>query len=352
MAIECENCNGQDFHVVDGATFCRNCNTESQEHGQETVVDEETLGAYGDHAGSIRSKSIGKRRKSKSKSSKDKHKLSYTSLSIFTYILKGWIQDAINELGVGVELENIVFALWVQYLAKIELAFVKKPTLSKKPGFRDTQVKITQRKKLLTPTKIGNFVRKLKDPSHSNQREEIDYYSEESAEIRRKRNKAKRKFLESIASNISSKSGDESVMSASNISSMSEPDSMDESLDETINENDPDVEESHMHVLSRCTSPKISIGVKKSPEVVRKKAVFAIFCLGVLLMDDNKYSLCDLIRFAKNGVISYDTSSQHVPPVVKLKENFDLAQHTGLWSHLSPLDHLRQRRCMGRIGKY
>ena len=163
---------------------------------------------------------------------------------------------------------------------------------------------------------------------------------------------SQRKFLESIASNISSKSGDESVMSASNISSMSEPDSMDESLDETINENDPDVEESHMHVLSRCTSPKISIGVKKSPEVVRKKAVFAIFCLGVLLMDDNKYSLCDLIRFAKNGVISYDTSSQHVPPVVKLKENFDLAQHTGLWSHLSPLDHLRQRRCMGRIGKY
>ena len=142
--------------------------------------------------------------------------------------------------------------------------------------------------------------------------------------------------------------------SPSCLSSMSETgDSIiDESSDDTINENDPEIEQSHLQVLSRLTNPKISNGVKKSPEVVRKKVVFAIFCLGVLLMEDNSYSLSDLIRFAKNGVISYDTSTQHVPPVIKIKENFDVEQHSGLWSHLSPLDHLRQRRTMGRLGKY
>ena len=47
MAIECDNCQGIDFELIDGAYFCTICGTESQEHGQETVVDEETLGAFG-----------------------------------------------------------------------------------------------------------------------------------------------------------------------------------------------------------------------------------------------------------------------------------------------------------------
>ena len=45
MAIECNDCQGTEFQVIDGATYCSNCMLESQEHGQETVVDEETLGA-------------------------------------------------------------------------------------------------------------------------------------------------------------------------------------------------------------------------------------------------------------------------------------------------------------------
>ena len=295
---------------------------------------------------------MGKRSKSKSKSSKEKYKLSYTSLSIFSYTLKGWVQDAINELGVPVELEDIVLALWAQYLAKIGMAFVKKPGLSKKPSFRDTQVRITDRKKLLTPTKIGNFVRKLKDPSKDTKEHEDIDYSEESADIRKKRSRAKRKYLDSIASSFSA---DESVMSTSYLSSFSEAsESLDESsLDDTANENDPEIEKSHMFVLSRCSTPvkpNILNGLQMSPEVPTKKTVFAIFCLGVLLLENNTYSLCDIIRYAKNGVIAYDSSSQHVPPVMKIKENHDLSRHSGVLSHLYPLNHLKQRRIMGRLG--
>ena len=88
--IECENCQGTDFEVQNGATFCIICGTESQEHGQETIVDEETMGAFGEHASGLKSKGInksGRSRKSKSESAKEKYKLSYTSLHIFTYIL-------------------------------------------------------------------------------------------------------------------------------------------------------------------------------------------------------------------------------------------------------------------------
>ena len=111
-----------------------------------------------------------------------------------------------------------------------------------------------------------------------------------------------------------------------------------------------------MFVLSRCSTPVKPGGVlndlQMSPEVPQKRTVFAIFCLGVLLLENNTYSLCDLIRYAKNGVISYDSSSQHVPPVMKIKENYDLSRHSGVLSHLNPLNHLKQRRVMGRLGKY
>ena len=44
MAV-CEVCQleGQ-FYVSDGVTFCQGCGAESQDHGQQMVVDDETLG--------------------------------------------------------------------------------------------------------------------------------------------------------------------------------------------------------------------------------------------------------------------------------------------------------------------
>ena len=88
--IECEICEGTDFQTFAGATFCTNCGAESQEHGQETIVDEETLGAFGDHASALKSKAIGERkRKGKSRSEKDKCKVSFTSIDLFTHTLKG-----------------------------------------------------------------------------------------------------------------------------------------------------------------------------------------------------------------------------------------------------------------------
>lgn len=41
--IRCETCYEVDgFYVQDGTTFCRHCGTESQQHGHEIVVDEES----------------------------------------------------------------------------------------------------------------------------------------------------------------------------------------------------------------------------------------------------------------------------------------------------------------------
>lgn len=46
MDVECEVCRGTHFYVRDGITYCSRCNCESQAHGQETVVDDETIGTF------------------------------------------------------------------------------------------------------------------------------------------------------------------------------------------------------------------------------------------------------------------------------------------------------------------
>ena len=48
-SIICETCHESiGFYVQDGTTFCRNCGTESQQHGHELVVDEESAIFHGE----------------------------------------------------------------------------------------------------------------------------------------------------------------------------------------------------------------------------------------------------------------------------------------------------------------
>ena len=73
--FECLVCHSQDtYYENDGVTFCGVCNTESQDHGQQLVVDDETIGAFDRAtAGALKTKRIkdGKtRRRSVSKARK------------------------------------------------------------------------------------------------------------------------------------------------------------------------------------------------------------------------------------------------------------------------------------------
>ena len=44
--ITCETCQSSEFYRKEGATYCKACHSESQEHGADTTVDEATLGMY------------------------------------------------------------------------------------------------------------------------------------------------------------------------------------------------------------------------------------------------------------------------------------------------------------------
>ena len=274
---------------------------------------------------------------------------SYLLSLLFDFL--GWVEDAKNNLEVNAEeLNELVFSLWAAYLQKINIAFVKKPTLSRKPGFRDFQVRLFNRRRVLSTKKILDYKNEaLKEPEKKAE-EQIDYDGD-STESRRRRSKAKRSFLESVASSFSE--FDESSTSYLSSSAVSDIDSDDESVSDWTDENNTEIQETHLRILSRSTIFKNTKNVSYKMDIPRKKLVFSIFCLAVLLLENNTYTLSDLIRFAKSGVLSYDTCSQHIPQVIKIKSLFDLTKLTGLNPKSNSdqlLYHLVLRKYMSQLG--
>ena len=54
--IECPECGGTNFYLLDGRHVCRRCNRESRDHGIETTLDDESFGAFGSGAKTHRSR--------------------------------------------------------------------------------------------------------------------------------------------------------------------------------------------------------------------------------------------------------------------------------------------------------
>ena len=98
-AAVCEVCQlvGQ-FYLSDGVTFCQGCGAESQDHGQQMVVNEETLGVFDSSvAGTLKTKRIraaGRKDKAGQRFSENRlaylraFKVSFTTADAFSYILK------------------------------------------------------------------------------------------------------------------------------------------------------------------------------------------------------------------------------------------------------------------------
>ena len=151
------------------------------------------MGAFTDHAGSLKRKALSdstpRRRRKRAGS---RCKVGFKSIHVFSFILKGWTQDAINDLGVDESVAELALNLWAKYLSVIGMAFVKPgqtPSLGIEPNFRDLQVSITGRKRLITPQEITHFLKGNESRHNASKKggdDEFDYFSEESTETRRR----------------------------------------------------------------------------------------------------------------------------------------------------------------------
>lgn len=295
MAIECEYCLGENFETQNGATFCLTCGAESQEHGQETIVDEETIGAFSDGQSSgLSSKSLQKKKKKRHARYRDKQKVPFNNIQVYTYILRGWINDTINELNMAPyekELNAITLALWSKYLSKCQLAFVPK----KKPrkifnSFRDLQMAIiTDRRRILTPSRIAGYKRKLaKGGLPSSRAMNESEYSGDSQEAKKKRRKAKRSFLDSVSVTLSEDTED----SSSYYTDITDEDSDSDTVDKS-DEDHEDMEQVHLRILSKIQAQaktkarRCCVISAKEPQL-NLQVVFILFTLAMMLVKNSR----------------------------------------------------------------
>ena len=330
-AIECQYCLSENFETQNGATFCLTCGAESQEHGQETIVDEETIGAFSDGQSSgLSSKSL-KKKKKKKRRYQDKQKVPFTTIQVYSYMLRGWVHDAINELEMtpyAKELNTIVLALWAKYLSKCRLGFVpKKKSRKIVKSFRDMQMAITNRRRILTHARIAGYRHKQANLTNESSTRALaeSEYSGESQEAKKKRRKAKRSFLASV-----SVSHSEDEDSSSYYTDLTDEDS-DEA--DKSDEDHEEIEQVHLRILSQLQVIKKTrrcSAVGGTEPYLNSQIVFILFTLGMLLVKNSRVSyqvyqqVLELNR-AKNLKISRELKS-----ILKVTSCFNLTNYFDL----------------------
>ena len=154
-----------------------------------------------------------KRRRGRRKRGDDRYKTSFTSVDVFGCMLDRWIDEAIL-LGAKDSLRFIAKQLWFNYLKALGIAFQEGKSESSVPvvpGFRDIQVAVTGRKRLLAPETISRMkkTRTKRDKKPIN----LDSEDDESEEVKRKRRKDRRRFLNSLNNRGDSSSGTDGFQS-------------------------------------------------------------------------------------------------------------------------------------------
>ena len=302
-----------------------------------------------------------------------------------------WIDEAIT-LGAKDSLRFVAKQLWFRYLKALGVAFQhqdSKEKLSKFPTYRDLQVAITGRKRLIPADQLGRWIQGKKREPKKTVTDESDF---DDDAVRKRRRKERRSFLKTLnredsasiaTGSRSSTHGDDSEDSDDEFSSSMPPstpksefysddDSFGLSLSFSTSMNngtssiEPELETGSTHISSgisgtdsdtcsefggsknnedksidvhlnvlenidfsqifkqkqKCNKREKTTKLDsiKRPNV---KIVFALFCLAVMLNEDNWMTLSDLTYWADCGAIHFKSCLLGIPQDMKLSGRVD-----------------------------
>ena len=291
---------------------------------------------------------------------KEIHPVSFTSVDAFTFIIRGWVEEVVT-LGVSPNLMCTVLSLWAKYLGHMHLAFVEDQQCRRQilpgpglaPSFRDVQVGIYKRRRIITASELGH---KRASRSRQKARQHLVDYSvldqdENSREARRVRSKMRRNFHKQLAKekaaadrraeeqgavsedSATSFLSDASFLSCSGrldcgpeSSLLNSSSSVASAIDE-VEEEKHDVIEYQTRAIERITLHIPNIRNSSMEQTCRLtiRNVYSLFSLGVFLHGDPKVTLTtsDLAMRARSGAISYSNASIHVPELLVMRGNED-----------------------------
>ncbi|XP_011691959.1 PREDICTED: TATA box-binding protein-associated factor RNA polymerase I subunit B [Wasmannia auropunctata] len=343
--LKCGICGCSDFYKASGYFFCTTCQTQSQDVGEEVELDlplENTA-------------RLRKRKIYRAKSVKDEE-LGWTSWELYNFVLIGLTNELI-ELGVSADIKITVLQLWARYLGKLEVAFIsakKKliPKLARRYKKRDAEIiygKVLSQKRARKQRKTG---------SNATDSAASTYPNEETSLRELNRNKKLMitadydRFMQSQTSS----EGDvlstfsQSVYSAAHSSPKQSCENMriqyNSSAKKETNRIKSMAKKVPRYKRSKYKQSHITTRYKTGPELITPTKLWAILYL-TLRIHNQDIHLGDMIRYGREGHLSYYRLDRLIPPEVSLTRS-----DMNFLSRAADITHKGMRRIIGQMAKF
>ncbi|KAK4876153.1 hypothetical protein RN001_012575 [Aquatica leii] len=341
--ITCNVCGGTSFHKESGFYYCNECQTQSQDI-QERVfaIDEDATEP------TARTKSSKKLRTAKKVDDR------LTSWECYNYVLRGLVDELI-QLGADVSLKKTVHVLWFRYLHKLEVTnspneFPKLSAINSKTDAEIIYGRSAKRKR----------GRSKRTPSPSSSSEAVT----DSSVSRRERSKKRRSLVlaEYDDFNATLQSTETSLLNQS-LGSLKSDETSPKDKDKYLQYNKYARKELLKHLTKnhlkthikdvnstrtchKLTAKSLSTSYVEGPTILSRMKIYAFLYLGLLINKDN-IQLGDLIRFVREGRLSYHYIDHFFPE--DLHEKL-----TGIksWNDKQAfLSHYRMRRTTAQLAQ-
>ncbi|KYM93727.1 hypothetical protein ALC62_15713 [Cyphomyrmex costatus] len=342
--LNCAICGCSEFYKVSGFSYCITCQTQSQDVGEEVELD-------------LPIENTGKLRKTKiHRMKQNTDELGWTSWELYNFVLIGLTNELI-ELGISADIKITVLQLWARYLGKLEVAFIstkKKlvPKLAKNYKKRDADIiygKVSQKNK--KRKKTGSTIANSSDtcPNEQISMREIN---------RNKKLMVTADYDRFIKSQTSS---EEDTLSTYNQSVYSRPSSRHSSVGKShqnirIKFNSSAKAEkckieNMAKKISSCKRRRykqshVRTQYKTSPELITPSKLLAILYLALRIHNQDIH-LGDMIRYGKEGHLSYYRLDRLVPPEISLTRS-----DINFLSRAIDITHKGMRRIIGQMAKF
>ncbi|KAL0116007.1 hypothetical protein PUN28_011105 [Cardiocondyla obscurior] len=341
--FKCAVCGSNDFYKISGYLFCTTCQTQSQDAGEEVEIEFPIESNVRLRKTKIRSIKI----------DKTDEELGWTSWELYNFVLIGLTNELI-ELGVSHDIKVTVLQLWARYLGKLEIAFIsanKKqvPKLSRRYKIRDAEI---------IYGKVLSQKRGRKRKANSLTESIASTYPNEEASTKQL-NRNKKLMINAdydryVQSQISSEGDAVSSFSQSVYSVQS---SGKQSCDSTrIEFNSFAKKETTKvknmakkipkHKRGRYKQSHVTTRYKTGPESITPTKLWAILYLALRIHKQDIH-LSDMIRYGREGHLSYYKLDHLVPPEISLTNN-DIK----FLSRAADITHKGMRSVIGRMAKF
>ncbi|XP_012061259.1 PREDICTED: TATA box-binding protein-associated factor RNA polymerase I subunit B [Atta cephalotes] len=327
--LKCVICGCSDFFKTSGYSFCMICQTQSQDIGEEVEYD-------------LPINNTTRLRKTKiyrTKRDRTDVESRWTSWELYNFVLIGLTNELI-ELGVSADIKVTVLQLWARYLGKLEVAFVsteKKviPKLARRYQKRDAEIlygRIPKRpqKRIKTESTADSTI----------------IYPNERTSLK-ELNRSKKLMV----------TADYDRFMRSQVSSEEDAHSSEQSFKNIrIKFNSAAKKEKHKienmaKKVSRSKRSKykqnhVTTQYKTSPELITPTKLWAILYLALRIHNQDIH-LSDMIRYGREGHLSYYRLDRLIPPEVSLTKN-DIF----FLSRAMDITHKGMRRVIGQMAKF